>query len=395
MRAVAQNLGAWGRSRAYIGGRTLATKTQAAAAEPVVEVKDPIPALELDSRGVKCEDVLVNINNESLSRFQCDTNAATTFTDARNEPQPLNMEWVLRTRVNKSSIDRRCAEIGARRSIKKKWQAAWLLKAVTCIDLTTLSGDDTPSNVQRLCAKAKTPVRLDILEELGCSDLDIKCGAVCVYPSRVPDAVKALDGSGIPVAAVATGFPSGQIKHEHKLEEIKQAVADGATEIDIVINRQAALCGDWETVYREVMDFREACGEAHMKSILAVGELATLTNVHRASLVCMMAGSDFIKTSTGKEKTNASLATTLVMARAIREYMQETGYKVGYKAASGVNKAKMTLAYMALMKEELGVEYLEPHLFRFGASALVTDIERQLYHQASGEYAADHYMPMS
>jgi deoxyribose-phosphate aldolase len=312
----------------------------------------------------------------------------------RNPGMPLDMEWVLRTRVNKSGLDRRAAEIGARRSVKKQWQAAWLLKAVTNVDLTTLAGDDTPGNVQRLCAKAKNPIRKDILEMLGAQDLPIKCGAVCVYPSRVKDAVGFLKGSGIPVASVATGFPSGQIKHEHKLEEIRQCVEDGAEEIDIVINRQAVLCGDWETLYKETQDFREACGDAHMKSILAVGELSTMTNIHRASLVTMMAGSDFIKTSTGKEPTNATIPVSLVMLRALREYMQTTNYKVGFKPAGGIQTTKQVLQYQAMMKDELGDEWLENDLFRIGASSLVTDIERQLYHQATGQYAAAYYMPM-
>jgi deoxyribose-phosphate aldolase len=314
--------------------------------------------------------------------------------DERNPGIPLDLTWVHEAHVNKSGIDRRAAEIGTRRGVKKQFQAGWLLRAVTNIDLTTLAGDDTPSNVQRLCAKAKAPIRKDILEKLGCADLNITCGAVCVYPARVKDAVAALEGTGIPVAAVATGFPSGQIKHEHKLEEIRGAVADGATEIDIVINREAALAGDWERVYHEVQDFREACGEAHMKSILAVGELHTLTNVHRASLVCMMAGSDFIKTSTGKEPVNATIANSLVMLRSLREYLQMTGYKVGFKPAGGISKAKAVLQYQSLMKEELGDEWLDNHLFRVGASSLLTDIERQLYHAATNEYAADHYMPM-
>ena len=323
--------------------------------------------------------------------------SATSGHDSVERPpiMPLDLGWVKSVRINSNAVSRSAAEIGTRRTVKKDWQAAWLLRAITNIDLTTLAGDDTPGNVARLCSKARNPVKADIMAELGCTHLNITCGAVCVYPARVADAVANLAGTGIPVAAVATGFPSGQIKHEHKLEEIRQAVADGASEIDIVINRQAALCGDWETLYREVSEFREACGDAHMKSILAVGELATLTNVHRASLVCMMAGSDFIKTSTGKEKTNATLATTLVMLRAIREYAQETGYMVGFKPAGGVAKAKQVLTYQALMKEELGTEWLQPHLFRIGASSLVTDIERQLYHQATGEYAAEHYLAMS
>ena len=329
---------------------------------------------------------------------------------------PLDLAWVKGVKINSASVKRRAAEIPTRRTVKKDWQAAWLLRgaaqncarqncahaahsphpftllsppsAVTNIDLTTLAGDDTPGNVQRLCAKAKNPVRSDILAGLGCADLGVTCGAVCVYPSRVADAVACLKGTGIPVASVATGFPSGQIAHEHKLAEIRGCVADGAMEIDIVIPRDKALRADWEGLYREVCDFREACGPAHMKAILAVGELPTWTVVYQCSLVCMMAGSDFIKTSTGKEPTNATLPVSLVMCRAIREYHTRTGHKVGFKPAGGIRSAKDACAYLCLMREELGVEWQKNHLFRIGASALLTDIERQLHHNLTGEYAA-------
>jgi deoxyribose-phosphate aldolase len=270
-----------------------------------------------------------------------------------------------------------------------------LLASLADIDLTTLAGDDTPGNVQRLCAKAKSPVRPDILASLGCASMPLTVGAVCVYPARVKDAVEALKGTDIPVASVATGFPSGQISHEHKLEEIRQCVADGAMEIDIVIPRTHALNGDWEALYKEVCDFRTACGPAHMKAILAVGELPTFTVVYQCSLVCMMAGSDFIKTSTGKEPTNATLPVSLVMCRAIREYQEKTGHKVGFKPAGGIRDAKTACAYLALMREELGIEWQKNHLFRIGASALLTDIERQLHHSNTGDYAATYYMAMS
>jgi len=291
-------------------------------------------------------------------------------------------------------VNRSAAEIGTRRTVKKDWQAAWLLRAVTNIDLTTLAGDDTPGNVQRLCAKAKNPVRHDIMAGLGCADMPLTVGAVCVYPGRVKDAVEALKGTSIPVASVATGFPSGQISHEHKLAEIRGCVADGAMEIDIVIPRTHALKGDWEALYREVCDFRIACGDAHMKAILAVGELPTFTVVYQCSLVCMMAGSDFIKTSTGKEPTNATLPVSLVMCRAIREYCEKTGHKVGFKPAGGIRTAKDACAYLALMREELGIEWQKNDLFRLGASALLTDIERQLHHSNTGDYAANYYMAM-
>ena len=279
--------------------------------------------------------------------------------------------------------------------MKKEWQLAWLLRAVTNIDLTTLAGDDTPGNVERLCAKAKKPVRPDILEAIGCSELNLTTGAVCVYPARVKDAVAALKGTGIPVASVATGFPSGQICHEHKLAEIRQCVADGATEIDIVIPREHAIAHNWEALYKEVCDFRLACGDAHMKAILAVGELPSFTVVYQCSIVCMLAGSDFIKTSTGKEPTNATIPVSLVMVRAIRDYYERTGYYVGFKPAGGIRTAKDACLYLALMREELGIEWQKNDLFRIGASGLLTDIERQLHHGASGDYAAGYYMAMS
>jgi deoxyribose-phosphate aldolase len=315
--------------------------------------------------------------------------------NSRNPGMPLDLGWVMHARVNRSAVDRRIASLPARRSIKKEWQAAWLLRAITCIDLTTLAGDDTPGNVRRLCAKAKQPVRPDMLEALGVDGQAVTVGAACVYPSRVKDAVLALQGSGIPVASVATGFPAGQTPLPQRIAEIEQAIEAGAKEIDVVINRTQVLTGDWQALYDEVRQFRQTCGEAaHMKTILGCGDLATLKQIYQASLVAMMAGSDFIKTSTGKEPINATLEFGLVMVRAIREYYQRTGYKVGFKPAGGISKAKQTLAWQALMKEELGAEWLMPDLFRIGASSLLTDLERQLYHHITGHYAARHHMPM-
>jgi len=308
---------------------------------------------------------------------------------------PLDLDWVTAVRVNRSAVERRTASLPARRSIKKSWQVAWLLRAVTCIDLTTLAGDDTPGRVRRLCAKAKQPVRQDMLAALGVENQTITVGAVCVYPDRVRNAVEALQGTDIPVASVATGFPAGQTPLPQRLAEIEQAIEAGAREIDVVIHRTYVLTGDWEALYDEVRQFREVCGEtAHMKTILATGDLGTLKQVYQASLVAMMAGSDFIKTSTGKERVNATLEFGLVMTRAIRDYWQRTGYEVGFKPAGGISKAKQALAWQALMKEELGVEWLMPDLFRIGASGLLTDIERQLYHYITGHYAARHHMPM-
>jgi deoxyribose-phosphate aldolase len=316
-------------------------------------------------------------------------------TNHRNPGMPLDLDWVMGARVNRSAVERRTASLPKRRSIKKDWQAAWLLRAITCIDLTTLAGDDTPGKVHRLCAKARQPVRPDMLEALGVDDQKITVAAACVYPSRVKDAVQALQGTDIPVASVAAGFPAGQTPIPQRIAEIEQAIEAGAREIDIVITRTHVLTGNWQALYDEVKQFRETCGEAaHMKSILATGDLGTLKQVYQASLVAMMAGSDFIKTSTGKESVNATLEFGLVMTRAIREYGDRTGYKVGFKPAGGISKAKQTLAWQALMKEELGTEWLMPDLFRIGASSLLTDLERQLYHYITGHYAARHHMPM-
>lgn len=312
----------------------------------------------------------------------------------RNPGTPLDLDVVRSIRVNRSAVERRAATIPTRRTVKKEWQAAWLLRAITLMDLTTLSGDDTPGFVRRLCAKARRPVRQDILQALGVEDLPITVGAVCVYHTMVPTAVEALEGSGIPVAAVSTGFPAGLSPMEQRLAEIRASVAAGAREIDIVITRGHVLTGNWQALYDEVQAFREACGDAHMKTILATGELATLTNVARASMVAMQAGSDFIKTSTGKEPVNATLPFALVMTRMIREYLEHTGHAVGFKPAGGIRTAKQSLDFLTLMKEELGRRWLEPDLFRFGASALLTDVERQLEHFVTGRYAAAHRHPM-
>ncbi len=312
----------------------------------------------------------------------------------RNPGTPLDLDWVEAVRVNRSAVERRAATIGTRRTVKKDWQAAWLLRAITLMDLTTLSGDDTPGNVRRLCGKARNPVRQDLLDELGAAHLPIQTAAVCVYHTLVPTAVEALRGSGIPVAAVSTGFPAGLSPFRQRVEEIHASVEEGAEEIDIVITRAHVLTGDWRALYDEVKAFREACGPAHLKTILATGELGTLRNVAKASLVCMMAGADFIKTSTGKESENATLPVSLVMVRCIREYLERTGARVGFKPAGGIRTAKQSLEFLMMMKEELGNDWLRPDLFRFGASSLLTDIERQLEHHVTGRYSANYRHPM-
>jgi deoxyribose-phosphate aldolase len=313
---------------------------------------------------------------------------------ARNPGMRFDVSAVNDVRINRSAVERRAASLGTRRTVKKDWQAAWLLHAVTNIDLTTLSGDDTPGTVRRLCAKARQPVRAGLMKDLGVADLTLHTGAVCVYHHFVAEAVDALGDSGIPVAAVSTGFPAGLNPFPQKIEEIKASVAAGAAEIDIVISRELVLNGHWRALYDEVRAFREACGAAHMKSIIATGELGTLKNIMRASIVCMQAGSDFIKTSTGKEPTNATLAGSLVMIRAIRAYHEQTGIQVGFKPAGGIRSAKQALDWLMLMKEELGDEWMQNHLFRLGASALINDIERQLEHFAYGRYASMQYQPL-
>jgi deoxyribose-phosphate aldolase len=315
-------------------------------------------------------------------------------TGERNPGIPLDLGWVRETRVNRSAVERRAQTMVRRRSIKKDWQAAWLLRAVTCIDLTTLAGDDTAGRVHRLCAKARQPVRQDILTGLGVGDLGVRVAAVCVYHNLVPYALDALEGSGIPVAAVSTGFPAGQVAREQKLAQIRASLEAGAAEIDIVISRAYAIRGDWPALYDEVCEFRAACEDAHLKTILATGELPTLRHVGMASLVCMMAGADFIKTSTGKERVNATLPVGLVMTRAIRDYYQRTGYRVGFKPAGGIRAARQALDWLALMKEELGDAWTHADLFRFGASGLLGDIERQLSHALTGRYSAAHRHPM-
>lgn len=307
-------------------------------------------------------------------------------TEPRNDGMALDLDWVRSIAVNTSAVERRAASLPGRRSIKKAHQAAWLARAVSCIDLTTLSGDDTERRVARLCAKARQPMRQDMLDALGLPDLTT--GAICVYHEMIPAAVRALEGSGIPVAAVSTGFPAGLSPFHLRLQEIRESVAAGAEEIDIVISRRLVLEGKWEALYDEMRQMRDACGHAHVKAILATGELGTLRNVARASAVCMMAGADFIKTSTGKESVNATLPVTLVMLRAIREYFERTGVRVGYKPAGGISKAKDSLMYLALIKEELGDRWLRPDLFRFGASSLLGDIERQIEHHLTGQYSA-------
>jgi deoxyribose-phosphate aldolase len=324
------------------------------------------------------------------------SNGVATLTKAhvRNPGIPLDMGWVQEARfTNRSATERRAATLPARRSVKKAHQAAWLLRAVSVIDLTTLLGDDTPGNVKRLCAKARQPVRADILEKLG-FDQPLTVGAVCVYHNLVPTAVEALAGSNIPVAAVSTGFPAGQTPMESKLAEIRASVEAGAREIDIVISRAHVLTGNYAALYDEVRTFRDHCGDAHMKAIIATGELGTFRNVRAASIVCMMAGADFIKTSTGKEPTNATLPVSLIMVRAIRDYCDRTGFQVGFKPAGGLRTAKQSLDWLALIKEELGDEWLNERLFRIGASGLLTDIERQLWHNATGRYSAAHHHPM-
>ena len=322
-------------------------------------------------------------NYQSISHF------------TRNKGIPFDASLFEEIKINRSAIERRAATLSGRRSVKKEWQAAWLLKAISCIDLTTLAGDDTSGNVHRLCAKAKSPVRSDVLEYLGMEDENIQIAAVCVYHNLIEHAVKGLKGTSIPIAAVSTGFPAGNIPLKEKIKQIELSVKAGAKEIDIVVSRDLVLQSDLKGLYNEVAACRKACGEAHMKTILATGEIPTYTKVAKASWVSMMAGSDFIKTSTGKESVNATIAVSLVMIRAIRDYYELTNYKVGFKPAGGISKAKQAVNWLILIKEELGNDWLTPDLFRFGASSLLGDIERQLEHFVTGRYSAAFRHPMA
>ena len=311
----------------------------------------------------------------------------------RNKGLALNLDWIDSVQMNRSAIERRCSTMTKRRSIKKDWQAAWLLKSLSCSDLTTLSSDDTPERVRRLCAKARQPLRPELVTSLGLKGLKPQVAAVCVYHSFVKSAVKALQKREIPVAAVSTGFPHGLNPLPRRIEEIRDSIDAGAKEIDIVITRAHVFSKNWQALYDEISAFREASGTAHLKTILGTGELGTFRNVAKASLVCMMAGADFIKTSTGKEGVNATLPVSLVMLRMIREYLENTGYSVGFKPAGGIRTAKQSLEWLIMMKEELGREWMEPNLFRFGASGLLTDIDRQLEHHTTGRYSAAHSQP--
>jgi deoxyribose-phosphate aldolase len=312
-----------------------------------------------------------------------------------NRGTSLNLDWVEQVRVNTSAVERRAATLVTRRTVKKDWQIAWLLRAITCMDLTTLSGDDTDQRVRRLCAKARQPLQQELVEKLGIGELKITVGAVCVYHSFVETARRALEGSGIPVAAVSTGFPAGLSPLEERIAEIRKSVQAGAQEIDVVITRAHVFGGQWQRLYDEILAFKDACGPAHLKVILATGDLLTLRNVAKASLVAMMAGADFIKTSTGKETVNATLPVGLVMTRAIREYAEETGMAVGFKPAGGIRTAKQSLEWLALMKDELGDAWLAAHLFRFGASGMLADVERQLEFHVTGRYSADYRHPLA
>lgn len=313
---------------------------------------------------------------------------------SRNPVTAFDPDLIESVRVNRSAAERRVATLPGRRTVKKQWQAAWLVKAVQCIDLTTLAGDDTPGRVRRICAKARQPVRQDLLDAMGVGELGVTTGAVCVYHAMVETAVAALKGTAIPVAAVSAGFPAGLSPLPLRIKEVEASVAAGAREIDIVLNRSNVLTGNYRAVYDEVRAFREACGSAHLKTIIGAGDLGTLLNVARTSLACMMAGADFIKTSTGKEAVNATLPFALVMVRMIRNWREMTGYKVGFKPAGGISTAKDVMAYQFVMKEELGNDWLRPNLFRIGASSLLTDIERQLDHFVSGRYSSAHRHPM-
>jgi deoxyribose-phosphate aldolase len=276
-------------------------------------------------------------------------------------------------------VEERAAAL-ARRSIKKSAKVAGLKLVVRMMDLTTLEGKDTPGKVRSLCAKALLPLERD--PSVG------PVAAVCVYPNMVPIAKKALAGSKVKVASVATAFPAGLVPLDIKLEDARRAADFGADEIDMVIDRGALLAGEYRKVFDEIAAVKEACGRAHLKVILETGELGTYDNVRKASEIAIAAGGDFIKTSTGKIQPAATPAVTLVMLEAIRDHYCATGRKIGMKPAGGIRTAKQSLHYLVLVKETLGDAWLTPDLFRFGASALLNDVLMQLEKEKSGSYQA-------
>ncbi len=348
--------------------------------KPRLEITDRHGNRIVEAQGLQPQEAIAVLNGRSLPG---------------NRGTSLNLDWVENVRVNTSAVERRAATLVTRRTVKKDWQIAWLLRAITCMDLTTLSGDDTEERVKRLCAKARQPIQKEIVEKLGIEELQIQVGAVCVYHLFVETARRALEGTKIDVAAVSTGFPAGLNPFEERLAEIRRSVEAGAQEIDIVITRAHVFGAQWQRLYDEIVAFKDACGPAHLKVILGTGDLMTLRNVARASLVAMMAGADFIKTSTGKESVNATLPVGLVMTRAIREYAEETGMAVGFKPAGGIRTAKQSVEWLMLMKEELGNSWMEPHLFRLGASSMLSDIERQLEFHVTGRYSAEYRHPIA
>jgi len=347
------------------------------------------PRIEItDRHGNRIVDAAPRGSNDTIATLDGQSLGA-------NRGTSLNLDWVQSVRVNSSAVERRAATLVTRRTVKKDWQIAWLLRAITCMDLTTLSGDDTDERVKRLCAKAKQPIQQSIVKKLGIEDLHIQVGAVCVYHLFVETARKALEGTKIPVAAVSTGFPAGLNPFEERLAEIRRSVEAGAQEIDVVITRAHVFGAQWQRLFDEIVAFKDACGPAHLKVILGTGDISTLRNVARASLVAMMAGADFIKTSTGKESINATLPVGLVMTRAIREYAMESGMAVGFKPAGGIRTAKQSVEWLSLMKEELGKSWMQAHLFRIGASSMLGDIERQLEFHATGRYSAEYRHPLA
>ena len=308
--------------------------------------------------------------------------------EIRNPGGPLDLQSIHDIRVNRGAIEQRAATLPGRRSVKGEHQIAWMFQAIRCIDLTTLAGDDTDERARRLAQKAIRRVRKDLLEAYGIEPNYLHCASVCTYHDRVAIVESQVKGSGVGVCAVSTGFPAGQIPLDEKLRQIHASVEAGATEIDIVVTRPHILAGKWPQLYEEVRAYRGACGEAHLKTILATGDLATLKQVAQASRVCMLAGADFIKTSTGKESVNATIPVGLVMLREIRNHLKMTGAKVGFKAAGGIGKAKQAVLWLALMKDELGDDWMQPELFRIGASSLLGDLERQIEFHLTGRYSA-------
>lgn len=323
----------------------------------------------------------------SASSISASSPPATLHSDsiAANPGEPFDLEWVLAPQVDAAAIGSAVSSLSTESTVPGEEEATRLLCAIRCIDLTSLAGDDTPDSVRAVCARAREPLEARLRDRLLPAAADVRVAAVCVYHHFIETARRALEGSGVPVAVASAGFPAGLSPLQQRIDEIRSSVEAGAQEIDAVINRSLALTGEWEALYAEVRAFREACGAIPLKVILGTGELRSLDNIARTSRLCLQAGADFIKTSTGKEAVNATYPAGLVMLREILAYRGRTGRQVGFKPAGGIRTPDQAMGWMRLVKETTGEASLDPQRFRIGATALLSAIGERLAQLAGGD----------